>query len=199
MKKIPLLLTVLRLFLGQLAVIMALGGAQRKLFGPVLLAGMLSDYFDGVAARRLGVSTTWLRRFDSMADVLFYACVLCATWIVSSDVVVRGVLPLGLLLISEFLCIGVSLVRFRKLPATHCYSAKAYGLTLFLAFMAVLSCGYGHQIFWVTCVVGLLANAEVIAILLVSRRPPVDVPSIFMKKTAAQSNEPGQNTRAGAG
>jgi phosphatidylglycerophosphate synthase len=179
MKNIPLLLTVLRLFLGPIAVVMALGGAQRYLFGPVLLIGILSDVFDGVAARRLGVSTPGLRRFDSMTDLIFYLCILYATWIVASDVILKSTLPLGLLLFSEFLCIATSLIRFRRLPATHCYSAKAYGLALFIAFFAILVCGYGHHIFWALCAVGLLANAEVIAILLVSKKPPVDIPTIF--------------------
>jgi hypothetical protein len=86
---------------------------------------------------------------------------------------------LGLLLLSEAGCLTASLLRFGVLPATHCYSAKAYGLVLCFAFAAVLSFGAGVWALYVLSAVGLVANAEVLAILLLSREPPVDVPTVF--------------------
>lgn len=175
----PISLTCLRLLLGPVAILMAVLGAARLWFAPLLLAGMLSDLFDGVLARKFGVSTPWLRRFDSLTDDLFYICILIATWLAAGDVI-RSCLPsVAALLASEALCIGTSLIRFRALPATHCYSAKAYGLALFLAFLAVLSLGAGTWVVWVLTGFGLVANAEVMAVLLLSTKPPVDVPSVF--------------------
>jgi CDP-diacylglycerol--glycerol-3-phosphate 3-phosphatidyltransferase len=146
---------------------------------PLALAGMLSDILDGVVARRLGVARPWLRRLDSLADVTFYLCVLGATWVVAGPVVEAGWLPLGLLLLSEVGCLTASLLRFGVLPATHCYSAKAYGLVLFFAFVGVLSFGAGVWAFYALAAVGLIDNAEVLSILLLSQTPPVDVPSVF--------------------
>ena len=59
----------------------------RALLGPVLIAGeacnwsglalawlvvtaLLSDIFDGILARRYGVATPALRRYDSIADII---------------------------------------------------------------------------------------------------------------------------------
>ena len=176
----PISLTCLRLFLGPAAILMAFLGAARLWFAPLLLAGMLSDLFDGVLARRFGVTTPWLRRFDSLTDDLFYICILIATGQAAGDTL-RRCLPLVVaLLASEALCIVTSLIRFKALPATHCYSAKAYGLALFLAFLAVLSLGAGTWVVWVLAVVGLTANVEVMAVLLLATKPPVDVPSVFI-------------------
>ena len=183
---LPLSLTVLRLLLGPLAIAFAEVHFPRIAFVPLLAAGILSDYFDGVLARKLGVARPWLRRFDSLTDVIFYVCILISTCLVAGDVVRHSLWPLCLLLGSEAACIGVSLARFHVLPATHCYSAKIYGLVLFLSFLAVLGFGFGARVFTALTVVGLAANAEVMAILLLSPTAPVDVLTVFhLKRTAA--------------
>jgi len=73
---IPASLTLLRLFLGPLALWLAFTDAPRSVYAVILVAGLLSDYFDGVLARRLGVAREWLRRLDSTVDVIFYIFLL---------------------------------------------------------------------------------------------------------------------------
>jgi CDP-diacylglycerol--glycerol-3-phosphate 3-phosphatidyltransferase len=140
---------------------------------------MLSDVFDGVIARRLGVARPWLRRFDSATDIVFYSCVFVTTCLVAGDVVRRAIIPLSLLAASEAACVVVSLVRFSSLPAIHSYSAKIYGLAMFLAFLGVLALDFGSWAFFVLAIIALIANAEVITILFLSRSAPVDVLSVF--------------------
>jgi len=176
---IPCGLTVLRLLLGPCAIILALQHAPRWIYAPLLAGGILSDIFDGVLARRLGVSRPWLRRFDSLTDILFYLCILGTTWLVARDTVIASTIPLGILLGSEIVCMATSLWRFGKLPATHCYSAKAYGIVLFATFFAVLCRDTGPLAFSILVPVGLIANTEVVAILLLSKSAPVDVLSVF--------------------
>ncbi len=175
---LPVSLTVLRILLGPLAIFFAERHLPRILFGPLLLAGLLSDIYDGVIARRLGVATPWLRRFDSAADVIYYLFILWATWLLARDTLRASTAPAVLLVGSEVLVIVTSLLRFRVLPATHCYSAKIYGLALFSAFLLVLSFSAGPWVFRVLAVFGLGANLEVIAILFLSVDAPVDVLSI---------------------
>jgi len=40
--------------------------------------GLLSDIFDGIIARRLGVATPSLRRLDSQTDAAFWLAVLAS-------------------------------------------------------------------------------------------------------------------------
>jgi len=54
-------------------------GATGVVFAGVVLVAFVSDYFDGVIARRLGVASAELRHFDSRADLVFYAT---AAWAV---------------------------------------------------------------------------------------------------------------------
>ena len=64
-------------------------------------------------------------------------------------------------------------------PATHADSAKAWGLCLFAAFVAVP--GFGKATGWmdVMIAVGCLADLEVIAIMLLAPPPAVDVPTVI--------------------
>ena len=80
-RHLPFALTTLRLLLGPIALACAWTGVARLFFVPILVCGTLSDIFDGVLARRFGIATPGLRRYDSITDVVYYlfgpACGLC--------------------------------------------------------------------------------------------------------------------------
>jgi CDP-diacylglycerol--glycerol-3-phosphate 3-phosphatidyltransferase len=136
-----------------------------------------------VLARRLGVVRPWLRRLDSATDLIFYLCVLVAATSLE-PLAVRSAAPgIVLLLLSEGACITISLWRFGVLPATHSYSAKLYGLVLWIVWVGVLAFGWGARAIWALTAVGLIANLEVILILLRSSTPPVDVSSVWALRT----------------
>lgn len=180
---IPLSLTFLRLLLAPLVLWWTWAGAPRGGYAVVLTIGFLSDYFDGVLARRLGVVRPWLRRLDSATDLVFYLCVFVAAASLEPLEVRRAAPGIVLLLLSETACITISLWRFGVFPATHCYSAKLYGLVVWIVLLGVLAFGWGARAIWGLTVIGLVANLEVILILLHSTTPPVDVPSFWTLRT----------------
>ena len=143
---------------------------------------MLSDILDGVIARKLGVVSPWLRRFDSATDIIFYACIFVTACLVARDVVWKAIIPLSLLAASEVVCVAVSFIRFGSLASIHSYSAKIYGLVIFAAFLGVLAFHLGPWVFFILAAVGIIANAEALLILLLSRSTPVDVLSVFHLK-----------------
>lgn len=55
MSAIPLFLTALRAALAPVVVLLAISRPSRAAFGVCLVAAFLSDVFDGVIARRLGI------------------------------------------------------------------------------------------------------------------------------------------------
>ena len=182
MAVIPIGLTTIRLVLGPLAIAFALMQRPHFFYAPLLLIGMLSDIFDGVIARKLGVASPSLRRFDSVIDIVFYACIFITTCLVADGVVRKAIIPLSLLAASEIACIIVSFVRFGSLASIHCYSAKIYGLVIFAAFLGVLAFDLGAWVFFVLAAVALIANAEAMTILLRAQDSPVDVLSVFHLK-----------------
>jgi CDP-diacylglycerol--glycerol-3-phosphate 3-phosphatidyltransferase len=144
-----------------------------------LIAGLLSNVFDGIVARRLGVATAALRRLDCAVDVVFYLAVLWTAAVVYPEVIWAYAPGLGAVLGLEVVCQGVSFLRAGRPPATHAYSAKCWGLLLFAAFVALLGFGGSRGIMKAMLVVGCLADVEVIAIMLVAPPPAVDVPSLW--------------------
>lgn len=79
-KSLPPALTTLRLLLGPVACWLAVVHAAGWTFALILLVAFLSDIYDGVLARRWGVATEWLRRYDSLTDLFYYGCILWSTW-----------------------------------------------------------------------------------------------------------------------
>lgn len=178
-RHIPVALTTLRLLLGPVALLCAWSGVTRLVYLPILVTGTLSDIFDGILARRFGVSTPWLRRYDSVTDVIYYLFILGVAFVLCRPVIVTNILPLCLLLASEAIVVLVSYARFGKYPATHTYLAKFYGLCLLAAVIALLVFNASGWAIVALTVVALTTNAEILAIHLLAKSQPVDVPGIF--------------------
>ncbi len=62
LRRLPLALTLLRAGLAPVVVALALAWPNGVAFGACLVVAFLSDVFDGIVARRLGVATATLRR-----------------------------------------------------------------------------------------------------------------------------------------
>jgi CDP-diacylglycerol---glycerol-3-phosphate 3-phosphatidyltransferase len=178
-RHLPFALTTLRLLLGPMALACALTNFPRWIYLPILIVGTLSDIFDGILARRFGVATPALRRYDSMADVIYYLFILAVAYFLCQPVITQNWPLIALILLSEAGCILVSYVRFGKYPATHSYLAKFYGLCLLAALIALLVFNAGNWAVIALTVVALTANLEIIAIHLLMKSPPVDVRSIL--------------------
>ncbi len=178
-RHLPFALTTLRLLLGPAALLCAFTGMPRFVFLPLLVTGTLSDIFDGILARRFGVATPALRRYDSITDVIYYLFILGALGRLCGPVVAQNWWAIALLLSSEAVAIVVCFLKFGTYPATHSWLAKTYGLCLLVALIALLSFNAGSWAVISLAFVALLTNAEIVAMHLISKRPPVDVRSVF--------------------
>lgn len=178
-RAIPAALTTLRLLLGPLACWLATVNAPGWSFALVLVVALLSDIYDGVFARRWGLATEFLRRYDSLTDHFYYGCILWSTWRVARPAIEPHGMLIAVLVAMEIACIAVCLLRFGKMPATHSYGAKLYGLALFTAFFCLLVLRSAPWVVPLTVGVGLLADSEILLILCLAKKPPVDVKSVF--------------------
>jgi phosphatidylglycerophosphate synthase len=94
---------------------------------------VLFDIFDGIIARRLGSSTSRLRQADSWADISLYICIAISTGVVHPDVIAQFQIPLLMAIAAQLILFTVSLIKFGKFPSVHTYTAKAWGVYLFIA------------------------------------------------------------------
>jgi phosphatidylglycerophosphate synthase len=176
---LPLLLTSLRVVLAPLLVLVGLAWPARGAIGVILVTAFLSDVFDGVIARRLGVATPGLRRFDSAADTLFYVAVAVVTWHLHPHAITSRAVPLMLLGTLELVRYAFDWHKFRREASYHMWSAKLFGLALFLGCFGLLALGSGDAMLTVAIYLGILSDLEglVISALLKKWRP--DVPSFL--------------------
>jgi len=178
-RHIPFGLTTLRLLLGPVALGCALAGVARFVFLPILIVGTLSDIFDGILARRFGVATPALRRYDSITDVIYYLFILGALWRLCHAVVIQNLWAVAVMLFTEAAAVLVCAAKFRKYPATHSWLAKFYGLCMLGCLIALLAFNAGSWAIILLAIVALVTNSEIIAMHLMADKPPVDVRSIF--------------------
>jgi len=179
--KIPTGLIYSRLLIGLLLVGLSYYHAPH--YGPVavalLLLGVLTDVFDGIVARQLGISTQRLRRLDSTVDQIFWLLVVLATYLACPGFFSDNGWQLATLLGLEALTYIVSFLKFKKEVATHSFAAKAWVLVSFAALVQVsLKCQSGW-LFQLCFVVGVLSRLEIIGILLVLKTWANDVPTLY--------------------
>jgi len=175
-KHVPLALIVFRAAAALIAPLLGWYGLGGLLAALILLA-TASDVFDGIIARRLGVSTTGLRRADSAVDLVFWLAGLVALYFLRSEDMLAnwGVIAFGIG--AEIVEQAVSLVRFRRMTATHARSAKFMGLCL-LAGMTMLALGGSSAVaFWVIGIGTAVAAIDGWAIMLILPHWEADIPS----------------------
>ena len=176
--KLPLALTALRALLAPVVVALALWWPSQVAFGACLVVAFLSDVFDGIVARRLGIATPGLRRLDSIADTIFYVAVTFAAWQLYPQVIRDHAVALGVLVGLELARYAFDLAKFRREASYHMWSSKLWGVVLFAAFFALLACGYTGPWMGAPLYVGIAADLEGLAISWVLPQWQADVPSI---------------------
>ena len=126
----------------------------------MIAAGLVSDVYDGILARRWQTDTAALRVADSAADTIFYLGVLAAIverhWPVLRD----RLWLLTALLALETLRILFDWMKFRRMASYHSYAAKAWGLLLAAATIALLCFNRAPWLITVALVWGILCDME---------------------------------------
>ena len=150
---------------------------------PVLFLGMFlllasTDWIDGKLAIWLNQRTTFGARFDSIADAAMYGALLFGCVWLKGDAIAAA----APWIIAALGCYAVScltaLIKFRRLPSHHTYSAKIAWLLTVAAAVALLS-GWASWPLRVAAVAVALGNLESVSITLLSDRWQVDVPTVW--------------------
>lgn len=176
---LPLALTTLRVCLAPVVIVLAIFHLRGAWMTACIVAALLSDYFDGVLARRLGVATAGLRRFDSIADTVFYAGVLYALWRLERHALLSYAVLLGSLLALEVIRAIFERIKFRQFAAYHMWSAKLWGLVLAVATIALLGYGYSGVLLPAALILGIVSDLEGLSISLLLKEARHDVPTVF--------------------
>ena len=176
---IPLALTTLRVLLALLMIVLALDGASPFAFVTCLSAALLSDIFDGITARRYGVASAALRRYDSTADTIFYLSATFAVWLLYPEALRANIIGLVLLFGLELARYALDFYKFGRETSYHMWSAKVWNLTMFAAFVALLGFGFSGWLFTLAIWFGVAADLEGLFATLLLHVWTYDIPTVW--------------------
>lgn len=183
---LPRLLVGFRFLIAPLLLVDALDHQTSIWFLVGYVLAILSDIFDGIIARRLGVSTPQLRQADSWADIWLFFCLALSTWWVYPEVLHQLRIPLLIAVGAQFSLFGTSLIKFRKFPSFHTYTAKVWGIILLVATLSLFGWGDSRAL-WVAIAACLINSLEEIVMTLILPEWHCDVLSLFHALELRQS------------
>jgi phosphatidylglycerophosphate synthase len=172
-------LTSLRLVLGPVLLWLVRGGSAGLPYIALCLLAFASDYFDGVLARRFGVDSAAVRRYDSATDTVFFLCAAWSVWLLHADLVRPYLWMVACVVMLEAARYLFDLIKFRREAAYHAWSAKAWGLSLFVALVALMGFGVATPWLPLTLALGIVADLEGLAISVVLPVWTHDVSSVW--------------------
>ena len=177
--RIPLCLIGLRILLAPVLLLMYGFNVASVWYGVVLSVALLSDVFDGIIARKFGVATEKLRSLDSMADTVFYAGVFLVAVLKHPQLFIPFWVPLTCFFLLEVGRHVLDHIKFGRSAAYHMWSAKAWGIFLFVGFMEILVFDVAGIGFLGALTLGILTNLEGLWASIILREWQHDVPTIY--------------------
>lgn len=181
MKTIPYLLIATRFCLAPIILLLAYfkGEQSRFLILSLMYFGLLTDIFDGIIARKVGVSSEKLRRLDSQTDLIFWLSLGFASYFLNAELIKNEWKGVALIFIMEALCYIISWLKFGKETCTHAFLSKMWGLSLLTAFTCLIGFQQAGWTFYLTVILGFISHIDVILIILILPKWQYDVPSSY--------------------
>jgi CDP-diacylglycerol--glycerol-3-phosphate 3-phosphatidyltransferase len=142
----------------------------------------LSDGIDGTIARKMGTSSEFGARLDSVSDILFYAVMF-----VKLMPVLIAEMPgwiwyiVGTVLAIRIAAYGIAFLRYNRMAAIHTYMNKVTGALVFLVPYYLLL-PFGVTLCAVTAGVAAVASLEELLIHLTNKKYQAERKSLFAEK-----------------
>ncbi|MBD3906973.1 CDP-alcohol phosphatidyltransferase family protein [Chryseobacterium sp. Ch-15] len=181
MKIIPYILIAIRFFLAPIVILLSYlnGTESRFIILTLMYVGLLTDIFDGIIARKVGVSSEKLRRLDSQVDLIFWLSLGFAAYFLNTELIKQKWIGIAIIFIMEALCYIISWLKFGKETCTHAWLSKLWGLSLLLAFTFLIGFQQVGWAFYLTIILGFISHLDVILIILILPKWNYDVPSSY--------------------
>lgn len=181
MKNIPYLLIAIRFLFAPVIFFLAFTKAEESRFIilSLMFIGLLTDIFDGIIARKVGVSSEKLRRLDSQVDLVFWLSLGFAAYFINTELIKSQWKNIALIFIMEALCYIISFIKFKKETCTHAFLSKMWGLSLLIAFTYLIGFQQAGWAFYLTIILGFISHLDVILIILILPKWQYDVPSFY--------------------
>lgn len=192
MRRIPVALLAFRAIAGPVLLAGAIARMPGLLLATILVMAFLSDVFDGIIARRLGVATDSLRSADSIVDTFFYIAAVIALWLYAPGVILANTTGILIIIILELARQLLERMKYGRMAAYHFWSAKAWGVALAFGFTEAFITGAPGPLFRIAIVVGIVADIEGLIASMILSKWHHDIPHIW-RALAIQKAEAAQD------
>lgn len=181
MKKLPFILIAARLLIAPVIFFLAYFEIEesRSFILMLMYFGLFTDIFDGIIARKVGVSTEKLRRLDSQTDLVFWLSIGFASYFLNPEIIQEHWESIAIIFVMETLCYIISIWKFGKETCTHAWLAKLWGLSLLVAFTSIIGFQEAGWAFYLCVILGFISHLDVILIVLILPKWQFDVPSSY--------------------
>jgi phosphatidylglycerophosphate synthase len=176
---VPAALVVFRAIAGPVLVVAAIARGPGLLLATILVLAFLSDVFDGIIARRIGVATERLRSADSIVDTFFYISAVIALWLYAPNVILANTTGILVIIVLEVARQVLERIKYGRMAAYHFWSAKAWGVVLAFGFTEAFLTGAPGPLFRIAIMVGIVADLEGFAASLILSKWHHDIPHIW--------------------
>ena len=144
-----------------------------------LWAGMISDIFDGIIARHLGVASSALRKWDANVDIVFWLAAGVCIYILNGQLLKDHLYIIIALFVLEPVSDLINFFKFRKMGCAHNWLSKLWGIVLLITFTFLLA-GKEPLILFRFCLgLGLVSQLDRIIISSLLPKPECDIPSFY--------------------
>jgi len=123
---IPNMITSCRLVLAPFLILVALSG-NKTFFSFLFLFLLASDAIDGYLARKLNQITALGAKLDGWADLIMWISALISIWLLWPQIIKQELFFVLFALCAYLTPMIVGLIKFKKVPIYHCWSAQICG------------------------------------------------------------------------
>ncbi len=160
MKRLPLLLIYVRFLLTLPAIAFGYFHILGIPYILLLAVAAATDYYDGKLARKLNVETAALRQLDSIADTIFFLGVIAGMFAAYPAIYNKYTWGIYSIAGIEAIRYVFDMAKFRRGASYHALSAKAFGVSLLVATIAIMGFGVSEPFFPIALVIGIISELE---------------------------------------
>lgn len=176
----PNIISLLRIIL---SFILLLTPDEKWIFSCLVIIIGLTDIADGYVARKYKLVSTLGARLDSLADLIFFVIILRILYVryewILTDNCVLFLMIVGLKIATAV----ISRVKHGAFVFIHTIANKMTGALVFFSIL-ILPFGIADNLFTAVFIVGAMAAAEELGIVIINRTVDVNQASIFKKSPA---------------
>lgn len=174
---LPNLLTILRILGSPVMVVLAAIG-QPIWLGVLVFILVMTEWLDGLLARRLHQESAVGARLDTVADAIFYTS-LVATALVFNPTIIKRELPwIAAVGVGYLLSWLTSWIKFGRLPSYHTWMSKRAWMIVGIGTLCLFT-QWSPLTFRITMLYVVLTNLEAILITLILPQCKVNVFSLW--------------------